>query len=143
MPSLKQPTADKPFAWSRRHVIDSSVLSIDEVNEVLKTAHSFASILQRPVKKVPPLRGKVVVNMFYEASTRTLTSFDLAAKYLSAETINFSVSTSSVKKGESLIDTAETFIAMGVDAMVIRHASSGVCHQLAQHCGARLGILNG
>jgi len=141
--TLMEKPKTQSFLWNRRHVIDSSVLTIEEVNEVLKTAKSFAAILQRPVKKVPTLRGKVVVNMFYESSTRTLTSFDLAAKYLSAETINFSVATSSVKKGESLIDTAETFIAMGVDAMVIRHASSGVCHQLAKHFGDRLGILNG
>jgi aspartate carbamoyltransferase catalytic subunit len=108
----------------------------------LQTARSFGHILSRPVKKVPTLRGKVVVNMFYENSTRTSTSFALAAQYLSADLINFNVANSSVKKGESLIDTAETLAAMGTDAVVIRHSSSGVCQQLAQHFGARLCILN-
>jgi aspartate carbamoyltransferase catalytic subunit len=129
-------------AWNRRHVIDSSTLTLDEVKEVLRTAQSFAHILSRPVKKIPTLRGKVVVNMFYENSTRTRTSFELAAQYLSADTINFSVSTSSVKKGESLIDTAETLAAMGTDAVVIRHSSSGVCQQLANYFGDRICILN-
>src|SRR5206468_1262865 len=99
--------------WKRRHIIDSASLGYEEVQEVLKTAKSFSHILSRPVKKIPTLRGKVVVNMFYENSTRTRTSFELAAQYLSADVINFSVSTSSVKKGESLIDTAETLAAMG------------------------------
>lgn len=129
-------------AWNRRHVIDSSSLTLEEVKEVLRTAQSFAHILSRPVKKIPTLRGKVVVNMFYENSTRTRTSFELAAQYLSADTVNFSVSTSSVKKGESLIDTAETLAAMGTDAVVIRHSSSGVCRQLANYFGNRLCILN-
>lgn len=128
--------------WNRRHVIDSSSLTIPEVEEVLNTAKTFSEILTRPIKKVPTLRGKVIANMFYENSTRTRTSFELAGKYLSADTINFSVSTSSVKKGESLIDTAQTLLAMGTDALVIRHASSGVCQQLAGFFGDRLCILN-
>jgi len=128
--------------WKRRHVIDSASLSYEEVQEVLKTAKSFSHILSRPVKKIPTLRGKVVVNMFYENSTRTRTSFELAAQYLSADAINFSVSTSSVKKGESLIDTAETLAAMGTDAVVIRHASSGVCQQLVHYFGDRISVLN-
>ncbi len=129
-------------AWNRRHVIDSASLTFEEVQEVLRTAKSFSHILSRPVKKTPTLRGKVVVNMFYENSTRTRTSFELAAQYLSADAINFSVSTSSVKKGESLIDTAETLAAMGTDAVVIRHSSSGVCQQLANYFGDRMCILN-
>ncbi len=128
--------------WQRRHVIDSASLTFDEVQEVLRTARSFAHILSRPVKKIPTLRGKVVVNMFYENSTRTSTSFQLAAEYLSADVINFSVSNSSVKKGESLIDTAETLAAMGTDAVVIRHASAGVCQQLKNYFGDRMCILN-
>ncbi|MEB3286071.1 MAG: aspartate carbamoyltransferase catalytic subunit [Vampirovibrionales bacterium] len=136
------PVSPQGFKWERKHVIDSSQLSMAEVHEVLNTARSFAGILKRPVKKVPTLRGKVVVNLFYENSTRTRASFELAAKYLSAELMNFSIDTSSVKKGESLIDTAETLLAMGVDAMVIRHGSSGVCQQLAKHFGNRLGLLN-
>ncbi len=129
-------------AWNRRHVIDSASLTFDEVQEVLRAAKSFSQILSRPVKKIPTLRGKVVVNMFYENSTRTRTSFELAAQYLSADAINFSVSTSSVKKGESLIDTAETLVAMGTDAVVIRHASSGVCQQLVNYFGDRICVLN-
>lgn len=130
------------FTWNRRHVIDSSSLSLEEVQEVLRTAHSFANILNRPIKKVPTLRGKVMVNMFYENSTRTRTSFELAGQYLSADVVNFSISTSSVKKGESLIDTAETLAAMGVDAVVIRHSSSGVCQQLVNYFGDRICVLN-
>jgi aspartate carbamoyltransferase catalytic subunit len=128
--------------WSRRHVIDSASLTRAEIEEVLRTAQSFSEILTRPVKKVPTLRGKVVCTMFYENSTRTRTSFELAGKYLSADTYNFSVSTSSVKKGESLIDTVETLVAMGTDAFVIRHASAGVCQQLARFFGNRICLLN-
>jgi aspartate carbamoyltransferase catalytic subunit len=94
------------------------------------------------VKKIPTLRGKVIANLFYENSTRTRTSFELAGKYLSADTVNFAVSTSSVKKGETLLDTAQTLLAMGTDALVIRHASSGICHQLARHFGNQICILN-
>ncbi len=129
-------------AWQHRHVISSSKLSQSDVDHVLSTAKTFSEVLSRPIKKVPTLRGKVVVNMFYENSTRTLTSFELAARYLSADAVNFSVSTSSVKKGESIIDTAETLLAMGVDGLVIRHSSSGICRQLANYFGDRLAILN-
>ncbi len=143
MPSPTATLTQAPEAvWHRRHVIDSALLSRAEVEEVLRTAKTFASILARPIKKVPTLRGKVVANVFYEDSTRTRTSFELAAKYLSADTVNFSVATSSVKKGESLLDTAQTLVAMGIDAMVIRHGSSGVCHQLAQTFGDKLAIIN-
>ncbi len=135
-------TPDESLKWQHRHVIDSSQLSYSDVQEVISTAKTFAEILSRPVKKVPTLRGKVIVNMFYENSTRTRTSFELAGRYLSADISNFSVATSSVKKGESIIDTAETLMAMGVDAMVIRHPSSGICQQLANHFGNRLGIIN-
>src|SRR5688572_6881855 len=142
-PSTNKPGhPGKPYIWTLRHVIDSATLTRPDVHEVLQTAKTFSEILSRPIKKVPTLRGKVVVNMFYENSTRTLTSFELAAKYLSADTVNFSVATSSVKKGESLIDTAETLLAMGVDALVIRHSHSGVCQQLAQAFGNRMALLN-
>ncbi|MGE0200733.1 MAG: aspartate carbamoyltransferase catalytic subunit [Candidatus Melainabacteria bacterium] len=131
-----------PFTWQRRHLTDSAQLTRPEVEEILRTAQTFAGILNRPVKKVPTLQGKVVVNMFYENSTRTLTSFELAAKYLSAETINFSVGASSIKKGESLLDTAETLRAMGVDAVVMRHPHSGAAHQLARYYGDRVAVVN-
>lgn len=141
---VSENTASKStdFVWTKKHIIDSSKLTVNEVNEVLNSARSFYNILKRPVKKVPTLHGKVVVNMFYENSTRTLTSFELAGKYLSAETVNFSVSNSSVKKGESLIDTAETLMAMGTDAVVIRHSHAGVCQQLANFFGNRVSVLN-
>lgn len=130
------------FTWTRRHILDAASLSPEEILQIMAEAQTFSEILQRPVKKVPVLRGKVIVNLFYENSTRTRTSFELAGKYLSADTINFGVSTSSVKKGETLIDTAETLLAMGTDAVVIRHSSSGVCHQLAQFFGNRVSVLN-
>ena len=138
----RHPPLSTKGAWNRRHVIDSASLTYEEVQEVLKAAKSFSHILSRPVKKIPTLRGKVVVNMFYENSTRTRTSFELAAQYLSADAINFSVSNSSVKKGESLIDTAETLAAMGTDAVVIRHSSSGVCQQLVNYFGDRICVIN-
>lgn len=136
------PPAPGNLIWDRRHVIDSASLTLAEVQEVLRSAKSFSHILSRPVKKTPTLRGKVVVNMFYENSTRTRTSFELAAQYLSADVVNFSIATSSVKKGESLIDTAETLAAMGTDAVVIRHSSSGVCQQLINYFGDRICVLN-
>jgi aspartate carbamoyltransferase catalytic subunit len=136
------PAATDACRWTRRHVIDSSQLSYEEIQWILRNAKGFADVLQRPVKKTPTLRGKVVVNLFYENSTRTRTSFELAAKYLSADTVNFAIESSSVKKGESLLDTAETLLAMQVDTLVIRHSSSGVCHQLAQTLGNRVAILN-
>lgn len=141
-PPSPTPTPAVSGGWMHRHVIDSTALTYDDVQEALKTARTFAGILSRPVKKVPTLRGKVVVNMFYENSTRTRTSFELAAKYLSADISNFSVSTSSVKKGESILDTAETLLAMGVDCLVIRHNRAGICQQLARHFGARLALIN-
>lgn len=129
-------------AWTKCHILDAASLSPDEIHQVMAEAQTFSEILQRPVKKVPVLRGKVIVNMFYENSTRTRTSFELAGKYLSADTINFGVSSSSVKKGETLIDTAETLMAMGTDAVIIRHSSSGVCHQLARYFGNRVCVIN-
>lgn len=102
-----------------------------DITPVLDTAASMKEIIGRPIKKVPTLRGKVIVNMFYEPSTRTRMSFELAAKYLSADSINFSASTSSVVKGESLRDTATTITAMGADLVVIRHSMTGAPHLLA------------
>lgn len=133
-----QPTS----TWNKLHILDTQSFTIDEIEQVMAEAETFAEILQRPIKKVPILRGKVIVNLFYENSTRTRTSFELAGKYLSADTVNFSVSTSAVKKGETLLDTAETLLAMGTDAVVIRHASSGICNQLARVFGNRVCVLN-
>ncbi|MEB3206691.1 MAG: aspartate carbamoyltransferase catalytic subunit [Vampirovibrionales bacterium] len=134
--------ATASYTFEHQHVIDSSHLSAADIWAVMENARTFAEILKRPIKKVPTLRGKVVVTMFYENSTRTRTSFELAAKYLSADTLNFSVSTSALKKGETLLDTVDTLMAMGADALIVRHASSGICHQLARLVGKRMSILN-
>ncbi|MDP2724837.1 MAG: aspartate carbamoyltransferase catalytic subunit [Syntrophales bacterium] len=107
-------------------------LSIDEINLILDTADSFVEVSTREIKKVPTLRGKTIVNLFYEASTRTRTSFEIAAKRLSADTINISASTSSVVKGETLIDTARNLEAMNPDVIVIRHSAAGAPHMLAR-----------
>ncbi|HDK81903.1 MAG TPA: aspartate carbamoyltransferase, partial [Nitrospirae bacterium] len=107
-------------------------LSQEEISLILDTASGFKDVLERDIKKVPPLRGKTVANLFFEPSTRTRTSFELAAKRLSADVVNFSVPTSSVVKGETLKDTALTIQALGADFVVIRHSSSGVPHMLSK-----------
>lgn len=121
------------MAWTRRHLLDLESLTAEEITEVLDTAASYKEVSDRSVKKVPALRGKVVVNLFFEASTRTANSFALAAKRLSADTMSFSSSSSSVSKGETLIDTAKNIEAMGVDAFVIRHSAPGAPHLLSRH----------
>ena len=107
-------------------------LSSEEIYHILDTASGFQDVLKRDIKKVPPLRGQSVVSLFFEPSTRTKTSFALAAKRLSADFVNFSVSTSSVLKGESIQDTAHTIQALGADFVIVRHASSGVPHILSK-----------
>ncbi len=106
--------------------------SIKEINLILDTAESLKEISTRKIKKVPTLRGKTIINLFYEASTRTRTSFEIAAKRLSADTVNISISTSSVAKGETLVDTAKTLESMNPDIIVIRHGASGAPHILAR-----------
>jgi aspartate carbamoyltransferase catalytic subunit len=113
-------------------------LTSDEIYLVLETAEAMREIGQRPIKKVPTLRGKTVVNLFYEPSTRTRTSFEIAEKRLSADTLNIAVASSSVLKGETLADTALNIEAMAPDMIVIRHASSGACHLLARICRSRI-----
>ena len=115
-----------------KHLLSVTQLSPEDINRVLDTAESFREVGTRVIKKVPALRGRTVVNLFYENSTRTRISFELAAKRLSADVINFSTSGSSVAKGESLKDTALTLQAMGADAIVIRHSSSGSPHTLTR-----------
>ena len=107
-------------------------LSVDEINLIIDNAYGFKDVLARDIKKVPALRGKTVVSLFFEPSTRTRTSFALAAKRLSADVVNFSVSTSSVVKGETIQDTALTIQALGADFVIIRHASSGVPNYLSK-----------
>jgi len=112
-------------ANGNRHLLSITDLEKEGILSLLNSARSFAEVSTRPVKKVPALRGRTIVNLFMEPSTRTLMSFELAAKRLSADVINFSSGTSSVSKGESLKDTAKTIVAMGMDAVVIRHSSAG------------------
>src|SRR5712692_9662191 len=114
-----------------RHLLSAGDLDRDEAILVLDTAEQLSRVAARPVKKLPTLRGRTVVNLFYEDSTRTRISFEAAAKRLSADVINFSARGSSVAKGESLKDTALTLQAMGADAVVIRHSASGAPHRLA------------
>lgn len=109
-------------------------LSLDQINLILNQAASFKEVIARPVKKVPALVGKSIVTLFYEPSTRTRTSFGLAGKLLGADTINISVETSSVSKGETLVDTVANLEAMGVDAIIIRHSMAGAPHLVASHC---------
>jgi len=115
------------------HLLSMDQLSASDITMILDTAESLLEVTHRPIKKLPTLRGRTVCNLFYEASTRTRISFELAAKRLSADVINFSAdSKSSVAKGESFKDTAWTLEAMGVDAIIVRHGASGAPHQLAQ-----------
>src|SRR5919205_3585007 len=109
----------------RKDVLDLDDFSAEELREVLDTADAMREVLSRPIKRVPPLRGKTIVNCFYEASTRTRVSFELAAKNLSADVVNISASGSSVEKGESIVDTIQTLEALGADTIVIRHSQSG------------------
>ncbi len=118
---------------TRKDLLGIEELSVEEINLILDTAETFHDINQRRIKKVPTLRGKTIINLFFEASTRTRTSFEIAGKRLSADTINISASTSSVVKGETLIDTANNLEAMAPDAIVIRHPSSGAPHKIARH----------
>jgi aspartate carbamoyltransferase catalytic subunit len=122
--------------WNRKHLLGLEELSRDEILAVLDTAESFAEISTRSRKKVPALQGRIVFNLFFENSTRTRTSFSLAAKRLSADTQDFSASVSSLSKGETFIDTAKNIEAMGADVMVVRHPTPGAPHLLAQHVQA-------
>ena len=121
---------EKPFR--RRDLLGIRDLSAAEIKGILDTAENFTEINSREIKKVPTLRGKTVINLFFESSTRTRTSFELAAKRLSADAVNISVSSSSLTKGESLLDTAMNLDAMQPDCIVVRHSSAGVPHQLAK-----------
>src|SRR4051795_735848 len=132
-------TTETPL-WTRKHLLTLEDLSADEIRFVLDTAKSFKEVSTRSIKKVPALRGRVVVNAFWEDSTRTRTSFSLAAQRLSADLIDFSEKGSSVSKGETLIDTARTIEAMGIDVLVVRHKAAGAASVLARTC--RSSIVN-
>ena len=122
----------------KKDLLGIADLSSEEIYLILDTAEAMREIGQRPIKKVPTLRGKTVVNLFFEPSTRTRTSFEIAEKRLSADTLNIAVATSSVLKGETLVDTAMNIEAMAPDMIVVRHASSGACHLLARICRSRI-----
>jgi aspartate carbamoyltransferase catalytic subunit len=126
--------------FKRKDLLGIRELSAGEITHILDTAESFRDISRREIKKVPALRGRTVINLFFEPSTRTRTSFEIAAKRLSADAINISASTSSVSKGETLLDTARNLEAMSPDCIVIRHSSAGAPHQLARVCHA--GVVN-
>jgi aspartate carbamoyltransferase catalytic subunit len=126
--------------WVRKDLLGIADLSPGEIEHILDTAESFSEVGERPIKKVPALRGKTVLNLFFEASTRTRSSFEIAEKRLSADTLNFSASGSALEKGESLIDTAMNLQAMAPDLIVIRHRHPGAPHFLARHLQA--GVIN-
>lgn len=126
--------------WTRKDLVGIADLSPQEIQLILDTAESFREVSERPIKKVPTLRGKTVVNLFFEASTRTRSSFEIAEKRLSADSLNFSSASSSLSKGESLIDTALNLQAMAPDLLVIRHSHPGVPHMLAERLPS--GVIN-
>jgi aspartate carbamoyltransferase catalytic subunit len=128
------------MAWKRKDLLSMQGLEAAEIRNVLDTAESMKEIASREIKKVPTLRGKTVVNLFYEASTRTRTSFEIAGKWLSADVINFSASGSSADKGESLLDTAKNIEAMSPDVVVVRHQASGAPALLAKNL--RCSVVN-
>lgn len=132
-------------SWTRRHILSLADFTPAEYDVILQTAASFREVLSRRTKKVPALQGQVVTNLFFEPSTRTRSSFELAAKRLSADTLNFTPGTSSLTKGETILDTAKTYLAMGTDLMVIRHREAGVPQTIAaamDRLQAGVGVLN-
>ncbi len=133
-------TPETPIRWTRKDLLGIAELSPAEIELILDTAESFSEIGERAIKKVPTLRGKTVLNLFFEASTRTRSSFEIAEKRLSADNINFSTSGSALEKGETLVDTALNLQAMAPDLVVIRHAHAGVPHMLARRIKA--GVIN-
>lgn len=122
----------------KKDLLSVSDLSLDDVYTILDTAAAMREIGERPIKKVPTLRGRTIVNLFYEPSTRTRTSFEIAEKRLSADALNVAASTSSALKGETLVDTAMNLEAMAPDMIVLRHTASGACHLLSRVCRSRI-----
>ena len=122
--------------FNRKHLLGIRELEAEEITHLLDTAETFRDVSKREIKKVPALRGRTVINLFFEPSTRTRTSFEIAAKRLSADAVNVSISTSSVSKGETLLDTARNLEAMAPDCIVIRHSMAGAPQHLARRCSA-------
>jgi aspartate carbamoyltransferase catalytic subunit len=129
---------DAATGLRRRHLLGIAELTSAEIRLILQTAEAMKEIGQRPIKKVPTLRGRTVVNLFFEPSTRTRSSFEIAEKRLSADSLNIAAGTSSVVKGETLVDTARNIEAMAPDIIVMRHPCSGACQLLADVCGSRI-----
>ena len=125
-----------------RHFLTIEGLKRDLLLQILDAAESFAALPGRPVKKVPLLRGRIITNLFFESSTRTRTTFELAAKLLSADVINFNIGTSATSKGETLLDTLRNIEAMHADMFVVRHAESGAAHFIAEHAAPRVSVIN-
>src|ERR1043165_6728289 len=123
---------------SVNHLLGIKYINENDINLIFETADHFKEVINRPIKKVPSLRDITIANIFFENSTRTKLSFELAEKRLSADVVNFSASGSSVKKGETLIDTVNNILRMKVDMVVMRHSSPGACHFLSQHVSARI-----
>lgn len=126
------------MALSTKHLLGIKDLQMEDIQLILSTATQFKEVLQRPVKKVPTLRDVTIVNLFYENSTRTRISFELAERRLSADVVNFTVSSSSAAKGETLLDTVNNILSMKVDMVVMRHSASGAPHYLAKHIDAAI-----
>jgi aspartate carbamoyltransferase catalytic subunit len=143
-PVATDPTVDPALpsaTWPHRHLLDLDELTWPEIELVMRTTDAMREVLRRPIAKVPALRGKAVTILFYEASTRTRVSFEVAAKNLSADVVNITASASSVTKGESLVDTVRTIEALGADMLVMRHATSGAPYLAAEHFSG--SVLNG
>ncbi len=132
--------------WSHRHILDLASFSKEDYTSVLELAHRFRSMPVTGARRLPALQGRLVATLFFEPSTRTRSSFELAARRLSADVQSFSPSNSSLQKGETLLDTARTYVAMGADVLVVRHCSTSVPEQLAcalDYAGERTAVLNG
>lgn len=147
MPAQKQPGTDHDIQFNEagqlKHFLTLDGLSRETLTSVLDAAENFASVGDRVVKKAPLLRGKTVANIFFENSTRTRTTFELAAKRLSADVLNVNLVTSSTKKGESLLDTLRNLEAMQCDMFVVRHGDSGAAHFIARHVAPEINVING
>ena len=129
---------EQDYQFLHKHIFGIEQLSVADISHILTTARSFREISSRPIKKVPTLRGKTIVNLFFEPSTRTRLSFEIAAKRMSADTFNISASTSSATKGETLVDTARNIQAMSPDVIILRHSSSGAPQLLAKYIDASI-----
>jgi aspartate carbamoyltransferase catalytic subunit len=141
VPVVDSPPDEQPVGWRHRHLLDVDVLSTADLELVMRTSDAMREVLDRPIAKVPALRGRNVTILFYEASTRTRVSFEVAAKNLSADVVNIATATSSVTKGESLVDTVRTLEALGAELLVLRHPVSGAPALAAEVFGG--SVLNG